>query len=117
MELLIAMAIIVVVAAIAVPAYRDYITTARDAALVKQLRTLVVFQEDLKLRTGAYGAGDFDRGKGVSTLTANLGWRPSGDDGIVYRVTADGGESWTAIATDASGRRMCRVFPAGVPCA
>lgn len=116
LELLIAVAVIAVVAAIAVPIYRDYVATARDAALVRQVTTIEVFQEDFKLRTGAYGAGRYDAANGVATLTAAIDWKPSSDDGVVYEVTSNRGESWTARATDSTGRTICRVFPGGRPC-
>lgn len=116
LELLIAVAVMVVLAAIALPVYRNYVGTAQDAVLINQVTTMVVFQEDAKLRTGAYGAGDYDAANGISTLTDAIDWKPSGDDGVVYRVTADGGASWTITATDGSGRRVCRIFPAATPC-
>ena len=116
LELLIVVALIAVVAAIAVPVYRDYVGTARDAALARQIATIEVFQEDFKLRTGAYGAGVHDPANGVTSLTTAIDWKPSRDDGVVYEVTADGGATWTATATDATSRSICRVFPGGTPC-
>lgn len=116
LELLIVLAIIAVVAAIAVPVYRDYVATARDAALVRQVTTIEVFQEDFKLRTGTYGAGRYDAANAIATLTTAIDWAPSSDDGVVYEVTANRGESWTARATDSTGRTICRVFPGGRPC-
>ena len=104
------------VAAIAVPVYRDYVATARDAALVRQLATIEVFQEDFKLRTGTYGAGSYDAASSIATLTAAIDWKPSSDDGVVYEVAANGGDGWTATATDSTGRTICRVFPGGTPC-
>lgn len=117
LELLIVLAVIAVVAAIAIPVYRDYVGTARDAALVSQVTTIEVFQEDFKLRTGAYGAGRYDAANGITTLTTAIDWKPSSDDGVVYEVTANGSDSWTATATDSTGRTICRVFPGGRPCA
>ena len=116
LELLVAIAIVAVVAAIAVPVYRDYVATARDAALVRQLATIEIFQEDFKLRTGAYGAGAYDAANGVTSLTDAIHWQPSRDDGVVYTVTANGADTWTAMATDPTGRTICREFPAGIPC-
>ena len=116
LELLIALAVIAVVAAIAVPIYRDYVATARDSALVRQVTTIEVFQEDYKLRTGTYGVGRYDAANGIATLTTAIDWKPSSDDGVVYEVTANRGQSWTARATDSTGRTICRVFPGGRPC-
>ena len=117
LELLVVVALIVVVAAIGMPIYQDYVATARDGALIAQMRSMSVFQEDVKLRTGSYGAGTFDAGRGIATLTDAIGWEPSGEAGAVFVVTVDGGASWTVTATDPAGRRVCRTFPAGTPCA
>ena len=116
LELLVVIAVVAIVAAIAVPVYRDYVATARDAALVRQVTTIEVFQEDFKLRTGAYGTGRHDAANGIATLTTAIDWKPSSDDGVVYEVTANRGESWTAKATDSTGRTICRVFPGRRPC-
>ncbi len=116
LELLIAFAVVAVLAAVALPLYRDYTATARDSALLNQINSMAVFQEDTRLRTGAYGAGEYDRGRGITTLTTAIGWEPSTDDGRVFAVTAYGGDRWTVTATDATGRRLCRVYPAGEEC-
>lgn len=116
LELLIAVVILVAVVGIAVPAYRGYVAAARDGALLQRLQALQVFQEDLRLRSGSYGSGRYDAGAGVATLSAAIGWAPSGDDDAVYAVVANGGTSWTATVRDASGRQLCRVFPGSRPC-
>ena len=116
-ELLVAVAVVALLAAIAVPAYRDYTATARDSVLLNQINSMVVFQEDTRLRTGRYGAGEYDGARGVNTLRTAIGWVPATDDGRTYAVTAEAGTSWTVIATDRSGRRLCRVFPADEECA
>ena len=115
MELLVAVAIAGIVAALAVPIYRGYVATAREGALGRQLATLALFQEDARLRTGAYGAGVWDPAAHDDSLADATGWRPETDDGAVFRVTADAA-SWTVNATDASGHSICRVYPAGTPC-
>ena len=116
LELLVAIVIIALLAAIGIPLYRGHVATAREAVLVEQMTAMSVFQEDTRLRTGAYGAGVYDPANNIDTLTTAIGWQPSADSGTVYSITADGGTSWTATATDAKGRRLCRVFPAGNPC-
>ncbi len=115
LELLVAVVVIVAVAAIAIPAYRGHVATARDGALLNRMTSMVVFQEETRLRTGAYGAGVYDAAGGLDTLKTAIGWQP-GEDATVYRVVANGGTSWTVTATDASGRSLCRVFPAGEEC-
>ena len=115
-ELLVAVAVVALLAAIAVPVYRDYAGTSRDSVLLNQINAMAVFQEDTRLRTGRYGAGEYDGARGVNTLRTSIGWAPAADDGRTYAVTADAGTSWTVTATDASGRSLCRVFPAGDEC-
>ena len=115
-ELLVAVAVVALLAAIAVPVYRDYTATSRDSVLLNQMNAMAVFQEDTRLRTGRYGAGEYDGARGVNTLRTAIGWAPAADDGRTYAVTADAGTSWTVTATDASGRSLCRVFPGGEEC-
>ncbi len=115
LELLIAVVVMAVIVAIGIPMYRGYVATAREGIMVNQMASMSVFQEDTRLRTGSYGAGDYNAANGVTTLTDAIGWAPSRDDGIVFRVTASSA-SWTVTATDPSGKTLCRVFPAGEPC-
>ena len=57
LEVLIAVGLLAVIAAISIPAYRGYLATSRDSALVKGMVSMTIFQEDTRLRTGAYGSG------------------------------------------------------------
>ena len=115
-ELMVVVAVIAALTAIAVPAYRAHVATARDSALLNAMTTMAVFQEDVKLRTGAYGSGRFDAAAGDTTLTDAIGWRPAAPDGTVFVVTAAGDASWSVTATSVSGRKLCRVFPNRKPC-
>ena len=115
LELLVALAIVAIVAAVAVPWYRDYMATARDGALGKRIAAMAIFQEETRLRTGSYGAGSWDPAAGEESLAAAIGWQPATDDGTTFTVTAAAG-AWTVTATDASGASLCRVLPANNPC-
>ena len=116
LELLIAVVVLVAIAAIAIPIYRGYVTTAEDGALLSQMRAMSIFQEDTRLRTGSYGSGVFDAAAGVNTLTAAIGWQAAANDDVAYSVVANAGVSWTVAARKPSGRSLCRVFPANAPC-
>lgn len=116
LELLVVLAVLVAIAALAVPVYRGYVGTARDGALLQRLLALQVFQEDLRLRTGSYGSGRYDAAAGIATLSDAIGWIPNAGDDAVYAVTANGGASWSATVRDASGQALCRVFPGNRPC-
>jgi type IV pilus assembly protein PilE len=110
-ELMIVVALIAIVASIAVPLYTDYIDSAHTARLLDAMDSMRIFQEDLRLRTGAYGGGTIDPPTATNTLTPAIGWQPSGDDNTKYVVTANAGISWTVTATDLdSGHAETRTF-------
>jgi len=113
-ELMIVVAIIGIISAIALPLYNDYISTSREGALVTSMSTIEVFQEDLFMRTGAYGAGTWDEGVDESLL-ANVGWSPRSDK-VKYVAALVGATGYTVTATDATGYVACRQFPGGALC-
>lgn len=112
-ELMIAVAILAIIAAVAIPMYQDYIQTARVGTLINNIATIEVFQEDFRLRNGAYQAGEWDAGPDAGL--ADLGWAPQDDDGTVYTITV-AGNTYQVTATDAAGTTVCRVFPARTDC-
>ena len=75
-ELIVAIAILGVIVAIAAPLYRGYVESAATGALVNNIATMDVFQEDVMLRTGTYAEGTYDAGAGKTSLTDATGWRP-----------------------------------------
>ena len=115
-ELMVAMAILGAIAAISVPLYRGYVESAATGALINDVSTMAVFQEDVLLRTGTYGEGIYDARAGETSLTDAIGWLPKSDKGAVYVVEAATDSSYRVTATDAEGRRVCRVMPARTPC-
>ncbi len=115
-ELLIAVAILGIISAVALPIYNGYIQTSREGVLVNNVATIQVFQEDARLRTGAYVAGNYDVAGGDTSLSdPPLRWVPQGDDDIVYNVVLAGG-GYQVTATDATGTSVCRQFPENDPC-
>ena len=114
-ELMIAIAILATVAAIALPAYRDYVETASAGVLAAQIATMEPFQQDTLLRTGSYGTGTWDSRTGDTSLTDATGWAPRSPDGASYVVLADAA-GYRVTATDPEGRAVCRIMPAGRPC-
>ena len=114
-ELMIAIAILATVAAIALPAYRDYVETAAVGVLVAEIDTIDLFQQDTRLRTGAYGTGTWDFAAGDASLADATGWTPGDRDGTVY-VVEEHDEGYRVTATDAEGRAACRIMPARRPC-
>ncbi len=112
LELLVALAIVGILTAVAVPLYRDYVQTSRQGALAANIATLALFQEDHRLRTGAYLTTAAD----AAAITAVVGWRPGAGDYAAYSI-ADGGDgAYEVTATAADGTSVCLRLPARVRC-
>lgn len=114
-ELMIAVAILGTLAAIALPAYRDYVETAAEGVLAAEIATMEPFQQDTRLRTGSYGIGTWDFPNGDTSLTDATGWAPRNPEGATYVVLAHEA-GYRATATDPEGRSVCRIMPAKRPC-
>ena len=110
-ELMIAIAIIGILAAVALPRYNGYIQTSREGVLVYNISTIEVFQQDRRLRQGTFLTVAAD----LPAIQAAIGWRPD-SDGIAYSITAgpDGGYDVTAV--DTSGLSVCLRFPGKTRC-
>lgn len=115
-ELMVSIAILGIIAAISVPLYRGYVESAAKGALINNVVTMEVFQEDVMLRTGAYAEGTYDARAGETSLTDAIGWQPRADTGTVYVVEAATASSYRVRATDAQGRSVCQIMPARTPC-
>ncbi len=115
-ELMVAIAVLAIIVAIAAPLYRGYVESAATGALINNVATMEVFQEDVMLRTGSYADGTYNARAGETSLTDAIGWHPQADTGAVYVVEAATTSSYRVTATDAQGRRVCRIMPARAPC-
>lgn len=116
LELMVSIAILGIIAAISVPLYRGYVESAAKGALINDVATMEVFQEDVMLRTGAYAEGTHDAQAGETSLTDAIGWQPRADAGAVYVVEEATASSYRVTATDSQGRSVCRIMPARTPC-
>ena len=115
LEMMVAVAVIAILSAIAIPMYNDYIRTSRIGALQNNIATVEVFEEDYRLRNGTYQGGTFNGGADAALQL--LGWQPQENDGTVYTIdaaTLPG--SYLVTATDTSGTTVCRQFPAKIDC-
>ncbi len=111
-ELMIAIGIIAVLAAFALPAYNSYITTAEQGQLISNIKTMEVFQEDFFLRNGEY-AVDLDDN---DAIRIEIGWVPQRDDDIAYSIADGDGTSYEVTAVSPSGMTICMEYPANTPC-
>ena len=88
-ELMVAVAIIGIVAAIAFPMYTDYLATAREGVMRDNIQTIRLMQQERRMSFGEYVEGTYAPG-GSTTLTTMLGWEPRSEaDLITYVVTCD----------------------------
>lgn len=88
-ELMIAVAVIGITAAIALPMYNDYLATARISVMTDNIQTIRLMQEERRRSRGEYVEGAYIPG-GTTSLTANLGWSPRASvDEISYAVNCD----------------------------
>ena len=88
-ELMVAMAIVGIIGTIALPTYQDYIDTSKRAVLTENMRSIRLFQEELRMSRGAYIAGTYDHTNPNASggLTELIGWVPQTDiDQVTYVV-------------------------------
>ena len=112
-ELMIVVGIVAIISAIALPFYTDYIETSREATLINNIATMEAFQEDFRLRNGAYQPGVYNAGSDADLLV--LGWAPQADDGTVYTIVLAGG-SYRVTAASSDGTTLCRQLPEKIVC-
>jgi type IV pilus assembly protein PilE len=111
-ELMVVIAVLAIVLAIALPTYERYVQTSREGALLKTMATIEVFQEDFRLRTGAYATTGLNN---TAAITAAIGWEPQRDDGATYCIVA-ASDGYDVIGRDNAGVQVCRRFPANQAC-
>ena len=104
-EMMITLAILSVVAAIAIPAYTGYVTTAKMSEAHNSLAALRLAEEENYLETNSYfpGANATD----IANNSNGLWSVTKGSDGLVnfdYVVTLSSG--WTATATPKAGTSL-----------
>jgi type II secretory pathway pseudopilin PulG len=110
--MLIVITIISIIGLIAMPVYNNYIATSREGVLVTNITTIEIFQEDFRLRNGAY-AVDLAN---IAAITAAIGWDPQAADGATYVIADGDGTTYSVTGTDIEGRAICIAFPARTRC-
>lgn len=111
-EMMVVVLILAVVGTLAWPAYSGYVTDARRTALFQHMATMQIFQEDMRLRTGQYIAGVYDKtdlNQPVLTLQL-IGWHPRNAKEVAYFVTTNE-TSYTVTARHLDGLEVRRTFP------
>jgi prepilin-type N-terminal cleavage/methylation domain-containing protein len=112
-ELMIGVGIIGVLATLALPAYRDYLDTARQVTMLKNMETIRLFEEDERLSTGSYVAGTYDPldPENVGGLKALIDWEPRTTvDEITYVVDNVAADGFRITATHVDGTVVARDY-------
>jgi len=112
-ELMIAMAIVGIIGAIALPTYQDYIDTSKRAVLAENMGSIRLFQEELRLSRGAYIAGTYDHTNPNASggLTELIGWEPQTDiDQVTYVVDNVTMTGFRITATHRDGTVESKIF-------
>ena len=112
-ELMVAMAIVGIIGAIALPTYQDYIDTSKRAVLTENMRSIRLFQEELRLSRGAYIAGTYDHTNPNASggLTELIGWEPQTDiDQVTYVVDNVTMTGFRITATHRDGTVESKIF-------
>ena len=114
---LLAVALVAIISSVGYQFYTGYVETADSAVLLQNIDSMRVFQEDVRVRTGSYGAGTYDFAGGVTTLRTAIGWTPDDrETAIVYVVnTVASGAGYTATATTPEGETATKCFGDGCP--
>lgn len=102
-ELLIAIGVIGIISAIAVPAYNGYIETSVKSVMRDNIENLRLFEEQYKLEKRTYVNGTFNPASpnAAGGLKALLGWDPGSNLQITYVVSGASKTGFTVDATDA----------------
>ncbi len=101
-----AVAIIGVIAAIALPTYTDYVETARQTVMVDNMATIRLFEEEARMATGSYKAGTYDPADpdAAGGLKTVIGWDPrTSDETITYVVDNVTTTGYRVTATHSAG--------------
>ncbi len=105
-EIMIAMAVLGVIAAIAIPAYRGYLATSRETEGWNNLNTLAIAEEEFFLENSTYFVGT-----DTATLVTSSGglWNPAEtvetDRAFVYTVAAGTtGAATSSYSATATGK-------------
>lgn len=102
-EMMIVVALLGILAAVAIPTYRGYVNSGKEAEAKAGLSTIALLEEQYFAENRTYVVG-----ADAAALTAAIGFRPEVDTNFTWTVAAGGagiGSSFLATA-DGSGKGL-----------
>ena len=104
-ELMVTVAVVAVITAIAVPAYRGYIKEGHFATMRSTMDGMRTVVEEFRLENGSYIPGGYGAGSQISNadITSAFGWQPSGDIGNYLFTVAVQSNSYDIWGTFSAG--------------
>jgi len=88
-ELMVAVGILGVLLAVAIPSYQSYVSTTAGTTVRTNAEILAGFEDTYFYENDTYLAGVYDPSTSTDDLTAALDWNPTGDDDLFrYEVVA-----------------------------
>jgi prepilin-type N-terminal cleavage/methylation domain-containing protein len=122
LELLITVALFSVLFSLGFSSYQGYISSTREASMLKIMQSLRIYEEDRRVRLGEYVEGSYDPSNpSVSGgLATTLGWNPADPDPdilVLAECVTDGsapecarGSAIEITATHTQGESICRSY-------
>jgi len=100
---MIAVGIIGVLTAIAIPTYNNYINTSCLSAARTNLETLASFEENYNIENGSYLAGTYGPGGALNAFAQALHWDPNDKEEYKYTVATGGADFEYVITVEGTG--------------
>ena len=94
-ELMIALALVGILSAIALPFYSEYQATARAGVLQTNIQSIHLLQQSRRSDSGEYVEGSYVPG-GATTLSTRLGWTPGTNIDLISYVATCATDGATA---------------------
>ncbi len=117
LELMLVLVLSSILSTVAVMLYQDYLETARLGVLDASIASIEPFQEEHRLRHGAYGEGSWHvSGESDESLFEVIGWRPTATEVDLMVEVTRVNDGFQVVASNSLGESLCRQYPSRSDC-